>query len=130
MPYTERMAEAFLQAQGQQGQQEPQPQEPQGVPVQGTAPGVQGQVNWPKYRKPTEEERKQTAADIKAAGMGVAGTLGSVLSPLGSAAFLTGTGVALEHFSPAIEHWVGNQESIPDHDKWTENDYWNAYHGI
>jgi len=126
MPYTERMAEAFLQAKEQQGQQEPQPQEPQGVPVQGTAPGVQGQVNWPKYRKPTKEEADKHIAETKGMMTLGAGGLGLIA---GSGAGLAAKGLS-EIFSPQIENHIRNTEWVPDYKNWSESDFQGTYWGI
>ena len=83
----------------------------------------------PKYRQPTEEEKKQIVSDIKAFGTLGAGAIGLGLGPAGGAAATTGAGFALEKFSPSIEKLVGNQATIPVYENWDESDFWNAYHG-
>ena len=129
MPYTERMAEAFLQAKEQQGQQEPQQQEPQGVPVQGTAPGVQGEVNWPKYRKPTEAEAVRHIAHTKALTTIAAGTLGLAAGGIPGTIAGFGAKATGEGFAPEIESHIRNSEWVPVYDNWTENDFHNEYGG-
>ena len=129
MPYTERMAEAFLQAKEQQGQQEPQ-----GVPVQGTAPGVQGEVNWPKYRKPTKEEADKHIAETKGMlGIGAAG-LGLLTGGVAGGVAATGAGSVGKGlgdiFAPQIENRIRNTEWVPDYGHWTDSDFQGAYWGI
>jgi hypothetical protein len=125
MPYSERVAEAYIaakddpenQAQAiRQGQFSASPETDQ--PVQG-----------PKYRKPTKEEADQHIADSKAMMTIGSGALALGIGGIPGAIAGIGSKAAGEHFGPAMENHIRNSEWVPVYDNWTENDFMNEYGG-
>ncbi|GFK96148.1 hypothetical protein NNJEOMEG_04028 [Fundidesulfovibrio magnetotacticus] len=125
MPYTERQAEAFLQAQEQQRQQEAQPQEPQGVLVQGNAPGVKAPIDFPKYRKPTKEELEDKMATLDSVVSGVQ-TISTAAGAVPGIAAGVGTAFYYKN-RPSIERHLGSQDSEPLFENWNDGDFENHY---
>ncbi|WP_243358434.1 hypothetical protein [Fundidesulfovibrio terrae] len=121
MPYSERVAEAYIEAKDKPRQQDMLVRQGQfdKDPVTG-----ESYAN-PKWRLPTKEEADKTMAKLDGivAGVGTfAGGLGPV--PLGVAAI--GGGAYLGN-RPAIENDIRSKASEPVFENWDENDYQNYY---
>lgn len=125
MPYSERVAEAFIDAKDSPNKQDRLVREGQfdKDPVTGES------YSQPKYRLPTAEEAKDTSSAIKSFGTGLAGTLAIPMGPIAGGVFSAIANSTLEGLSPRIERWVESTPSVPVYENWTESDFWNAYQG-
>jgi hypothetical protein len=125
MPYSERVAEAFIDAKDNPGKQDKIVREGQFAkdPITGES------ATAPKWRLPTKEEADQHIADTKAMITIGSGTLAlGVGGPLGTIAGVGAKAIG-ESASPSIERHIRNTPWIPVHENWSESDYWNEYGG-
>lgn len=125
MPYSERVAEAYIEAKDRPRQQDMLARQGQfdKDPVTG-----ESYMN-PKYRLPTPDEAKQTVQDIKAGTIVGAGTIGMGLGPIAGPAFGTVAAAGMEKMSPSLENWVNTHATIPVYENWNEGDFMSAYGG-
>lgn len=125
MPYSERVAEAYIQS---KDDPEKQAQNVRAGEF-ANSPENSAPVQGPKYRIPTKEEADQHIADSKAMMTIGSGVLGLAIGGIPGAIAGIGAKATGEHLGPAMENHIRNSEWVPVYENWTENDFQNEFGG-